>query len=148
MQYNYNVTGAAYAYNRTTDTLASEGSRITDMLVDCAEITAPTVRVIMNNQLAAGVDAYFSLENGTEILSFGPTLGEALAAYLQAAVGPDGLVRGYFIVVDHGLEFWKVPFLFPQVLDTFGQFVRAVLESCRFQQTGWFYPNRSTPWRR
>ena len=63
------------------------------MLYECAAITAPTVRVVTNSALASGVDAYFSLKNGTQVLSFGPMLGEALAAYLEAAVGPDGLVR-------------------------------------------------------
>lgn len=92
MQFNYNLTGAPYSYNRSDEVLESPGSRVSGITYDCEPIVSDTVRVVMNNQLATGVDAFFSLKNGTEVLTFGPMLGEALAGYLEAAAAPDGMV--------------------------------------------------------
>jgi hypothetical protein len=107
MQFNYNLTGMAYSYNRTSDELGSTGTRVSGMFYDCANITSPTVRVVMNSGLAEGVDEFFSLKNGTTLLTFGPTLGEALADYLESAAGLDGMVCFSFLSVSlmHSLFF-------------------------------------------
>jgi len=93
LQFTYDVQGQPYRFNRTSGELLSAGTRVSGVTYDCGELPTGTVRVVLNSQLAEGVQDYVGLKNGETLLTFGPLLSEALSMYLDAAAPQDGQVR-------------------------------------------------------
>eukprot|EP00892_Ulva_mutabilis_P007896 jgi/Ulvmu1/5479/UM023_0015.1 len=92
LQFTYDVTGQPYRFNRTSGELLSAGSRVTGVTYECGDLPTGTVRVVLNSQLAEGVQDYVGLKNGETVLDYGPLLSEALSMYLDAAAPQDGEV--------------------------------------------------------
>lgn len=93
LQFTYDVSRQPYRFNRTSGELLQPGNRVTGVTYDCGELPEGPVRVVLNSQLAEGVQDYFGLKQGDTLLTFGPLLSESLSQYLDAAAPQDGQVR-------------------------------------------------------
>lgn len=98
LQLTYDGARQPYRFNRTSGELLQAGNRVTGVTYGCGELPQGTVRIVLNSQLAEGVQDYFGLREGETLLSFGPLLSEAVSAYLGAAAPQGGEVRAPHLV--------------------------------------------------
>lgn len=76
------------------DMTAPAGSRVLSLQHDCVEVKASdTLQLATNSFIAAGGDGYMIFESLTRVLSFGPSLADALADYLDYNTPAGGVVR-------------------------------------------------------